>query len=207
MARSGTMARGHQTIQIAAQLRAAVRCQRCAHPAGERGIPGGLQIALRARRRRKPVRRRAAAGMKRQLVFEPCAHLLIHALAIDLGPRPRVAVERRRPPVQHVLARGTRQQIAAAQNRVEDRRRRAEGVVEIQRFAEADDVLGALARGKAFGIQPAEALAGVRQIFGDRAARGIARDRPERRSNPRRLRDAGTWRACSAASIAASNCR
>ena len=104
--------------------------------------------------------------MRRQLRVHAVANPLVDALPLDLGPRLRLAIDRARPPVEHALARLAGQRVAALQHRVEHRRRGAERAVEVQRLAEADDVLRALARAELLRIEPAEPIARVGEIVG-----------------------------------------
>ena len=201
------MARSDEAIEIGAQRRAAVGRERRAHPAGLRGVPRRLQIALRPRGRRQPVRRRAAARVRRQLLVHPRADPLIDALPLDLGPRLRVAIERARPPVEHALARVAGQQVAgcAAPSRTPRRRRRTRR----RRYSASPrpTMYSARSRGakRCGSIRRSRSRALVRSSDAalsrnrSRYARAATRSAASAR--------AGVRRACSAALTAASNCR
>ncbi len=111
--------------------------------------------------------------MGRELVFHPRADPAIYDRAIGdarrCGTQPRVAIGRVRPPVEHALARVERQQILSEQHRIENRRRRPERAVEIQRLADADDVFEPFVRVEALRIDPPQPIAGIGQIVGRRA--------------------------------------
>src|SRR6185503_1249589 len=93
----------HQTIELAAKRNAAIGCERRANPSCLRGVPCGLLIALRPRRRREPVRRNGARGIGAELGLHPLANLPVYVLALDIGARPDLAVDRTRPPVEHAF--------------------------------------------------------------------------------------------------------
>ena len=72
LARSGMIAREHESIEIGAQRGAVIAVERRAHPGGQRRIPRRLQIALR--RERPAASQYAAAaltGSLRQLLAHP----------------------------------------------------------------------------------------------------------------------------------------
>src|SRR5205814_3216930 len=94
------------------------------------------------------------------------ANALIHRLPIELAARPRVAVERRRPPVDDPLALRAGQRALLFEEPVEHLRGRPVGRVEIQRLAEPDSKLDPLARDEPFGIDSAEPLAGTGEVVG-----------------------------------------
>ena len=150
----------HQLFEIGPQRRAAVACQRRAHPSGLRRIPGRLHVALPTRGGRQPVDGCRARRCGSQLRLHPLANVLVHGLTLEVGPRPRVAIEGAGPPIDHALALAAGQRPpGSVEHRIEDVRGRAVRSVEIQRLAEPDDELDALARTESLRIEAAKALA------------------------------------------------
>ena len=128
-----------------------------------------LQIALRARRGRQPVRRRCRCrGCARARLRIRVADPLVDRLPVDLRPRPRVAIERARPPVQHALARvGRHAGRALCEHRVEHGRPPRRTTPSKYSASPRPTMYSARSRGvEALRIEPAQALAGVGQIVG-----------------------------------------
>src|SRR5204863_8642743 len=89
---------------------------------------------------------------------------LIDPLPLDIGSRPRLAVERAGPPVEHALARVGTKLIAPKEQRLEHIGCRTGRLVEIQRLAETDDQLDSLGRIEMDRVDPAQPLARTGEV-------------------------------------------
>src|SRR5205807_9302175 len=101
-----------------------------------------------------------------ELRRHPLANVLIDALPLEIAARPRVAIERAGPPVEHALPRVADERAFARQHRREDIRGGAERFVEKERLADADEKLDALAIAEPVRVEAPQPIAGVQQIVG-----------------------------------------
>jgi hypothetical protein len=90
---------------------------------------------------------------------------LIDALAIEIAPRPRVAIQCARPPVEHTFARMRHQTVLRGEHSLEHGRGGSWRVIEIERLTETDDEFDALTGAEPLRSEAPQALARLHQII------------------------------------------